>query len=344
MENNKKIILITGGAGYLGTHIVKKLLGRGYRVRIYDSLMHGQESITEFVNNPNFELIKGDLRDFMNIQKAIRGCYAVIHLAAIVGDPASKIDPDTTIAINYLATTSIVQCCKLYGIRRFIFASTCSVYGMSDNILTEESKLNPISLYAVTKIKSEEAILQLADKNFSPTIFRKGTIYGLSSRMRFDLVVNLLSARAIFDKIITIYGGNQWRPFLHVADAADAYLIALESPIEKIHAKIFNVGDDQQNYQLNEIGNIIKKIVPAAELKILDDNIDLRNYRVSFKKINKELGFKSKLTVVDGVQEIIKAINNKLITNYKDRKYHNYLSGEEEYYKSIIKYDSIDKF
>lgn len=326
-------ILIVGGAGYLGSVLCRKLLERGYRVKVLDNLMYGDEGIKDLYENDNFEFIKGDIRDIQTVMDSIKGVDAVIHLAAIVGDPASTINPEETIEINYLGTKMLAEVCKYNQINRFIFASTCSVYGSShdpDEFLNEDSPPNPVSLYAEMKLKSEEGLMDLIDENFSPTIFRMATLYGLSPRMRFDLVINLLTAKAAIDKKITIFGGEQWRPFLHVEDAAEAYIRCLEAPIDKIRGEIFNVGSNEQNYTINEIGEMIKKFIPEAQIIREEKNKDRRNYKVSFDKIEKILGFKPKYGVEDGIKQIYASIKEGKFKNYTDPKYSNYKYLQEK--------------
>lgn len=320
-------VLVIGGAGYLGSILCRKLLEKGYIVRVLDNLTYGDEGLRDLYNHPKFELIKGDMRNLQIVMKCLKRMDAVIHLAAIVGDPASALNPQETIEINYLSTKMIAEVCKYYQINRFIFASTCSVYGVSPTlgtILNEQSPLNPVSLYAEMKLKSEKGILELMDENFSPTILRMATLYGLSPRMRFDLVVNLLTAKAVIDQKITIFGGEQWRPNLHVKDAAEAYIKCLEAPINKISGEIFNVGSNDQNYQIKEIGAIINSIIPEAEIIIDKENVDRRDYNVAFDKINKVLNYKAEHAIKDGVIEIKEAMRRGGIEDYLDSKYSNY--------------------
>lgn len=327
VEKSVKNVLIVGGAGYLGSVLCRKLLERGYKVRVLDNLLYGDDGIRKLYGNQNFEFVKGDMRNIQIVMDAIKGMDAVIHLAAIVGDPASAIDPEETIEINYLGTKMLAEICKYNQINRFIFASTCSVYGTNpdpEKLLNEESPLNPVSLYAEMKLKSEEGLLELVDENFSPTIFRMATLYGLSPRMRFDLVINLLTAKATIEKKITIFGGDQWRPFLHVEDAAEAYIKCLEAPIHKVRGEIFNVGSNEQNHQIREIGKMIKDIIPDAEIITEEENVDKRNYRVSFKKIENVLGYKPCHTIKDGITEIYRAIQQGIFSDYKNPKYSNY--------------------
>jgi len=320
-ENIKKVLVI-GGAGYLGSVLCRKLLNERYKVRVLDNLTYGDEGIKELYSDKNFDFLKGDIRNISDVVEAVKDIDAVIHLAAIVGDPACASDSKKTLEINYLATKNITEICKYFQINRFIFASTCSIYGASlspNKKLTEESSLNPISLYAETKIKCEQSILEATDENFSPTIFRMATLYGFSPLMRFDLVVNLLTAKAIFDKKITIFGGSQWRPWLHISDAANSYLLCLKKPIEKIKGEIFNVLSE--NYKIIEIGKIIKSLFKDAKLEINSKITDCRDYNVSFDKISKSLGFRPKIKIKEGIKAIEKAMAEGLISNYKDTKY-----------------------
>jgi len=322
-----KKVLLTGGAGYLGSVLCRKLLNKGYKVSVLDNLTYGEEGIRDLYKNKEFEFIKGDIRNISDVTEALKGIDAVIHLAAIVGDPASQWDPKKTIEINYLSTKAIAEACKYNQTNKFLFTSTCSVYGASkapEDRLGEDSPLNPVSLYAETKLKSEEGILSLADENFSPTIFRFATLYGVSPRMRFDLVANTLTAKSLIEKKISIFGGNQWRPNLDVSDAAEACFKWLESPIEKSGGEIFNVGANDQNYKIIEIGKLIKKIIPKTEIKIEEGKDDLRDYNVSFDKISKILGFKTKKTITDAIFEMKKLLESKKIKDFNLPKYNNY--------------------
>ena len=322
-----KKVLITGGAGYLGSILSRKLLDKGYKVRVFDNLTYGDEGIRGLYKNKNFQFIKGDARDISQIIEALKGVDAVIHLAAIVGDPACQLDPKETIETNYLSTKAVAEACKFNQINKFLFASTCSVYGASKGAkerLKENSFLNPVSLYAETKLKSEEGVFSLADENFSPTVFRFATLYGASPRMRFDLVVNIMTANAVSGGNISITGGEQWRPNLDVSDAAEACLRWLESPIEDSGGEIFNVGVNNQNYRIIEIGRKVVRLVPGTRMEISKEKGDLRDYNVSFDKIARVLKFKPKKTMENGILEMKKLLQNKKIKDFKDYKYNNY--------------------
>ncbi len=316
-------VLVIGGAGYIGSLLCRKLIEQGFYVRVLDKLVYGIEPISALLDNPNFNLVQGDFRNLDCVVDSMMDIDAVVHLGAIVGDPASALDPRSTTEINLLATQMIAEIAKGYGVQRLVFASTCSVYGASDGILDERSKLNPVSLYARTKIESEKLLLGLTSSEFSPIIVRFATIHGLSSRPRFDLVVNLLSAKAVVDGKIGIFGGSQWRPFIHVADAADSIVRILQAPLRNVRGQIFNVGSTNENYQIKEIGTIIKQILPDVQVEYSGLDGDERNYIVAFQKIEKKLGFTPKRIVREGVHEIINALKNGLIPDYSDPHFSN---------------------
>lgn len=320
-----RMVLVIGGGGYIGSAIVPKLLARGHRVRVLDRFFYGLEPIRDVVSHPNLEIMQADFRRVDKLVECMQGVDAVIHLGAIVGDPACALDRDLTIEINLMATKTIAEVAKGYGIRRFIFASTCSVYGAStdDQLLTEESPLNPVSLYAVTKLASEQILMDLASETFSPTCLRFSTIYGLSGRTRFDLVVNLLTAKAVIDGEITIQGGDQWRPFLHVDDAALSLLHTLESPLPKVHGQVFNVGSDEQNFTIQQIGELIMTIVPGAVLINQGIGGDRRDYRADFRKIREELGFMPTWTIVEGINQVVDVIHSGVVKDYRRAEYSN---------------------
>lgn len=327
-----KKVLVIGCAGYLGSVLTRKLMSKGYMVKGLDNLTYGDHGIREIYGKKGFNFIEGDIRDIKVLIQSIKECDAVVHLAAIVGDPASQLDPEGTISINYLATKMITEICKYSQINTFLFASTCSVYGASESPgvrITEDSSLNPVSLYAEMKIKSEKAILEAMDENFSPTILRMATLYGLSPRMRFDLVVNLLTARAMAEGLITIFGGSQWRPLLHIDDAAEAFIKCLEAPIERIRGQIFNVGSNQQNYKISELGNLLQSIIPTLQIETKDGLVDDRDYSVAFDRVSNVLGYKTERMVQDGILEIKHAFEKGIVTDYTDKRYSNYESLSE---------------
>ncbi len=326
LKASGKNILVVGGAGYLGSVLVRKLLVRGFKVKVLDILMYGSDSLKGLLESDKFEFIEGDMRNISTLVRALDSVDAVINLAAIVGDPACKNKPEMAIETNYLANKALAEACKYHQINRFIYASTCSVYGFvdGDRPLDENSPLNPLSLYARSKIHSEDGILSLADENFSPTILRMGTLYGYSYRMRFDLVVNAMVKTAVVEKKISVHGGGkQRRPLLNVEDAAEAYFRCLEAPLEKIKGGIFNVGSDAQNYKIIDISRIVNKCVPYSRIIIEDTEIDSRNYLVSFAKIKKQLKYTPQHTLENSINRLKKAIEKGEIEDLNNPNYYN---------------------
>jgi nucleoside-diphosphate-sugar epimerase len=315
-------ILIVGGAGYIGSLLAERLLRSGYKVRVLDALLYGREALRTVENHPQFELMTGDCRNMQDMIRATRGVRAIVDLAAIVGDPACEQDREAALAINYGATRMLIEVAKGHGVERFLFASSCSVYGASEVEVDERSKVNPISVYAQTKVESERALLAARSEAFHPTILRFATVFGLGYRPRFDLVVNLLSARAKQDGKITIFNGEQWRPFIHVRDVVEAIVLALEVPVRLVSGEIFNVGDSKLNHTLQQVAEIIHQVFPGTEIEHIA-NTDKRNYRVNFDKVRNRLSFESERTVLDGVTELKSAFDDRFILDYKDLRYHN---------------------
>lgn len=321
-ENGRpKRVLVLGGAGYIGSVLVHRLLERGEKVRVLDSLLYGADPIADVLDHPNLELIVGDCRNIPDVIAGMTGVDSVIHLAAIVGDPACEVDRQAALEINYAATRMLIEVAKGHGVRRFLFASSCSVYGQSDEETDECSEVNPISHYARTKVDSENALLAAQSDLFHPTILRFATVFGLGYRPRFDLVVNLLSAKAYQDGVITVYNGEQWRPFIHVRDIAEAILTVLDSPIERVGGEIFNVGDSRLNHTLTEVTEKIRKVLPETRVEHVE-NRDKRNYRVNFDKI-RALGFTSRFGLEDGIHEMLNGLSDHSIADYTEARYHN---------------------
>ncbi len=324
VTDNKPAVLVIGGGGYIGSAVLPKLLASGYRVRLLDCFLFGKEPILPLLAKPNLEVHTGDFRNVDTVVAAMRDMNAVIHLGGLVGDPACAVDEELTMEVNLIATRMIAQVALGNRVSRFIFASSCSVYGVSDEFLTERSRVNPVSLYARTKLASEKVLVDvLKNSSCAPVILRFGTIYGLSGRTRFDLVVNVLAARAVFEGEITVQGREQWRPFLHVHDAAAAVVRALEANPASISSVVFNVGSDEQNKTLGQIGELIQSMVPGCVLRYQEDGVDRRNYRVDFRRIREELGFQHSWTLNAGVQQILDAILSGRVVDYKDPKYSN---------------------
>ncbi|MFD1514273.1 NAD-dependent epimerase/dehydratase family protein [Halomarina rubra] len=326
-----KTVLVVGGAGYIGSVLCGQLLDRDYTVRVLDPLLFGDHGISQYYENDRFTLIEGDMRSIETVMEAIEGVDAVVHLGGLVGDPASSLDPSRTLALNLHSVKLVANICKYHQINRFLFASTCSVYGKGEigDLLTEEDDLNPVSLYARTKIESERELLAM-NGNFAPTILRMATVYGLSPRMRFDLVVNVLNAKAHTEGVVPIFGGDQFRPNVHVADAARAYVHCLEAPIEDVDHEVFNVGSNAQNYRIEEIGRIVADHVPGATLDLQADKEDDRSYRVDFSKIERTLGYQTTHSIESACDELGEAFDRGEFHDYTDKVYSNYKTAIED--------------
>lgn len=321
-ENN---VLVIGGAGYIGSALVEKLLDLGLHVSVLDAMHFGEEALSRVAGHPNLALIREDFRHIESLTRAMSGVGSVIHLGGLVGDPACAVDCDLTVDVNVTATRVIGEIAKARGVRRFIFASSCSVYGASDEIVNEESRFNPQSLYARSKVASEAVLGTLHSEDFSVTCLRFATIYGISGRTRFDLVVNLLCAKAVRDRKITVYGADQWRPFVHVEDVARAIVLTLRAPTRLVAGESFNVGSDAQNYTLGEAADLIQRQVPDAEVISDDTFVDKRNYRVSFAKIRSRLGFEPTWTIERGIEQVVELVRSNQVGDYSLPTYSNVL-------------------
>lgn len=316
-------ILVTGGSGYVGYFVTKKLLDLGHFVTVLDNLSYGNKGLVEFVGQERFNFIFGDICNLKDVVKAVKGKDAVIAMAAIVGDPACNLDPDETINTNFLATKILIDVCEHHGVKRIVFASSCSVYGdTKDLIVDEDSSPNPLSLYAKTRIMSEQCLLS-APKSISPVILRLATVFGYSARMRFDLVVNFLTAKAYFKRNFTIYGGDQWRPLVHVQDVAEAFVEAALAADEMVDRKVFNVGCSKNNLTIEQVGNIVSCIIPEAVVEMKREVEDKRNYRVSFERLERDLGITCTRSVEDGVKEILDHLKGGGVNNFEDDIYYN---------------------
>lgn len=306
-KKTKKLpkVLLVGGAGYIGSTLCKKLLKKNYYVKVVDKILYDKNVIKEFINHRNFEFVKADICDLNTQISAIKDIDAVIFLAEIVGDPACNANPEDALKTNYLSIASMAQLCSHIGISKFIYTSSCSVYGTDKNnkLLTEKSNLNPISHYARMKIMSEKALLANKNNIFKPTILRLGTVFGLSLRNRFDLVVNTMAKSAFFKKKISIHGGEQWRPNINVEDVADGIISILRSKQNKVGNKIFNLSSDRANYKIKELGYLAKKVFVESNLNLQKSKEDKRDYRVSSKKLYASTGFRAKKTIYQAYKD-----------------------------------------
>jgi len=262
--NHDRPVLILGGAGYIGSCLVRKLLAAGRKVRVMDSLIYGDHSLNDVLGHPNLEVRVGDCRKLQDLVAAVKDTDSVIHLAAIVGDPACEVDRQTSREINYAATRMLIEVAKGNGNCRLIFSSSCSVYGATDLLMDEYSNVVPISLYAQTKVDSEEALLEARSPDFHPVILRLATVFGLSYRTRFDLIVNLLTAKAYSEGMITIFNGTQWRPFIHVQDVANGICQVLSAPIDVVSGETYNLGDSRMNFTLGQLAEKVSAEFPAT--------------------------------------------------------------------------------
>ena len=321
-------VLVTGGAGYLGSVLAGVLLREGHRVRTLDSLLHGGQAVTGLYLYDNFCFVRGDIRSVDSLKRALDGVDAVVHLAAIVGDPACARQPQIAREVNLDGALQVYRLSQSQGVERFIFASTCSNYGRMPDpsaYVSEDSELRPVSLYAETKVAVERNLLDtLSSGGPAVTILRFATLFGLSPRMRFDLTVNTLTMDLLTKLKVVVYGEQFWRPYIHVLDAARAIALVLSAPSGNVQGQVFNVGDTDQNYQK---GQLLELILAQAgnhvEIEHINKDEDPRDYRVSFEKMKRELGFHITRTVEDGVKEIIHAIEQGVITDFDNPQYIN---------------------
>jgi nucleoside-diphosphate-sugar epimerase len=322
-----KRVLVSGGAGYIGSVLVRYLLSKDYFVRVVDSLLYGGESILDLLNNENFEFVKGDIRNIFDLQNALTGIDYVVHLAAIVGDPACVKQPELAVSTNFEGSCLFYRISNEMGIKRFIFSSTCSNYGKMENpesLVTEDSKLAPVSLYAQTKVQVEQNLLsQPMNSICKPTCLRLSTAYGLSQRPRFDLTVNEFTKELAMGRELVVFGEQFWRPYCHVIDLARAVYEVLEADDQKVSFNVFNIGDTNENYQKRMIVEEIIRQLPGSKVRYVQKNEDPRDYKVSFEKIKNQLGFKLTKKVPDGIRQIIQVVKEGFFINPDDKKYGN---------------------
>jgi nucleoside-diphosphate-sugar epimerase len=323
-----KTILVTGGAGYVGSGLLRVLLAKGYKVICVDFLKFGGESLLEINDHPNFIFHNLDIRNYKAFDKVLESekIDVVIHLASIVGDPACKAEPKLAHEIMWDASKRLIDRSIEIGIDRFAFASTCSNYGkMKGAYVDELSELAPVSLYAELKVKLEKYILESLERTsmFSPVSLRFSTVYGLSPRMRFDLTVNEFTKIAALGLPLNIFGEQFWRPYCHVQDFSNAFMKIIEAPREKIAYKVYNVGDTTENYSKRMIVDELQKIFPNIQVSFTPQIDDPRDYRVNCDSIKHELGFEITKRVPDGIKEIANVVVNGIISNPDDQKYYN---------------------
>lgn len=315
-------ILVTGNLGYVGNVLVKKLVEMKYDVLGYDVGYYPQNFIDAHI--PKIAIIKKDIRNIA--EEDLKNCFAVLHLAALSNDPLGELNFSLTNEINYVATIRLAKLAKKSNVKRFVFSSTCSNYGSKNDIVNEESALSPITAYARSKVYSENELLKLKDEEFSPTILRSATAYGVSSSLRLDLVVNNLTCSAVATGSVKLLSdGTAWRPLVHVEDMSNAFIKVLESNEEKVSGNIFNVGSNEENYTIKQIAEIVEDIVPDSKIEYAREAIkDSRSYHVNFDKIKHELGYKTQWKLKDAIREIYNIFKKKNIIekDFRNRKYY----------------------
>lgn len=318
-----KKVFVTGGAGYVGAVLIPKLLEKGHHVKVLDLYIYGEDVLNSVKDNPNLVQVKGDIRDRQLLEKEIPGYDTIIHLACISNDPSYELDPELGKSINYDAFIALVDVAKKAGVKNFVYASSSSVYGVKDvPEVTEDLPLEPLTDYSKYKALCEDVLLKEAADNFIVTIIRPSTVCGYSPRLRLDLTVNILTNHAVNKGEITVFGGEQMRPNLHIEDMTDFYCFLLELPDSRVHKKIYNVG--YENYKVKDIAEMVRKTVdPKLPIKTTptDDN---RSYQVSSKKVKKELGFVPKHTIEEAIVDLKNAFKEGKIPNpMDDIRYYN---------------------
>ncbi len=317
--------LITGGSGYIGALLANELREAGRDVRVLDSLLHGQSDIADEQEQAGIEVIRGDIRDGDARKRALDGAEAVVHLAAIVGDPACARDPQESDEVNVQATKALVADAADAGVQRLVFASTCSNYGrMLDPTvpITEDGELRPVSLYAEQKVGMEQLILGSAN-GIKPTCLRFATVYGVGRRMRFDLTVNEFTRELWADRDLEVFGEQFWRPYIHVRDAGRAVRTVLEAPAEKVAGEVFNAGRSGENYRKLDLVEEIKRQTDRGRVSYVKKDEDPRDYKVSFDKIKSELGFETLMVVPEGIAEVIAGLDAGTFGDPFDSRYKN---------------------
>jgi nucleoside-diphosphate-sugar epimerase len=320
--------MVTGAGGYIGTQLVRDLVKEGHEVTAVDRFFFGKEPLSEFVGNKKVTIKQKDIRDLD--QNDFKGHDAVCDLACLSNDPAGEIDPQLTYQINRDGRIHVAKTAKQSGVEKYIISSSCSVYGKGEEPqLSETSKTNPISVYAKSTLEAEQQNLSISDNNFSVTALRNATVFGLSTRMRFDLVVNLMTLTAFQkSRIIVMGGGLQWRPLVHLSDVSRAFIKVINEKTDKLNKEIFNIGLD--NFQIKNLAYLVREKLPfPVEIEVAPDDSDKRDYNVLFQKAEISFGFQAKTTVDTGISEIYHALR-KGVLDTSDR------TITVKWYKNII--------
>jgi nucleoside-diphosphate-sugar epimerase len=322
--NTSKNVLVTGGAGYVGSVLVPQMIRHGYRVKVLDLYIYGDHVLNEVKDHPNLVQIKGDIRDRELLKHALQGCDTVIHLACISNDPSFELNPVLGKSINLDAFTPLVEISKEQGVRRFIYASSSSVYGIKEVENVDESmELEPLTEYSRYKAECEDILLLHQSPSFTTSILRPATVCGYSPRQRLDVIVNILTNHAVNTGKIKVFGGEQKRPNIHIQDMVNAYLLMLELPDVMIARKIFNAG--YQNHSVRHIAEIVKNVVNPESIQLETvPTDDIRSYHISSEKIAKELGFQPEFTIENAVEDLVQAFAAGLLPNsMTDSQYFN---------------------
>jgi nucleoside-diphosphate-sugar epimerase len=328
MKTPFRQVLVTGGAGYVGSALVPKLLADGLRVRVLDLDMYGPEALAGVRGRPELEEVSGDLRDESLVRRAVKDCDAVIHLACISNDPSFELNPELGKSINFDAFEPLARLSREAGAKRFVYASSSSVYGVSDAPeVTEEHPLAPLTDYSKFKALCEPILLKMAAPSFVPVVIRPATVCGWAPRLRLDLVVNILTAHAYFNKKVKVFGGGQMRPNIHVEDMVDAYRLMLSLPDKDVTGEIFNVGDENRTVtELAELARgVVQRLAPErgpVGLEITPSN-DNRSYKISSGKIFRKVGFKTKRTIAQAAESLVEAFKAGKVSDLQDPRYHN---------------------
>jgi nucleoside-diphosphate-sugar epimerase len=319
-------VLVTGGAGYVGAELVDELVVAGHDVRVLDVLLHGQEDVAERLASLDVELVRADVRDRDARQRALQGIEGVVHLAAIVGDPACARDPELSNAVNVDGTRALVEDVRAAGVERLIFASTCSNYGrMADPTvpIDESGELRPISLYAEQKVAMERSLLDPEPNGTATTCLRFATVYGVGQRMRFDLTVNEFVRDLWAGRRLDVFGETFWRPYIHVRDAARAVVLVLVSPLDKVAGRVFNAGHSDENYRKLDLVELIVGRLGRGDVDYVHRKEDPRDYKVSFERIRTELGFEPVQRVPTGIDELVVALDQERFGDPFSARYSN---------------------
>jgi nucleoside-diphosphate-sugar epimerase len=318
--------VVTGGAGYIGAVLTRRLADAGHEVTALDTLLHGQTAIAEELREHGVRLVEGDIRDPEARAEALHGAQAVVHLAAIVGDPACARDPELAQAVNVDASFALAEEAAQAGVEHFVMASTCSNYGrMADPTtpIDETGLLAPVSLYAEQKVAVEQHLLALDPAPFAVTCLRFATVYGVAPRMRFDLTVNEFTRDLWADRELEVFGEQFWRPYVHVRDAARGIRTVLQSPVEQVAGEVFNIGDTAENYRKLDLVEEIRKQTEKGEVSFVQRTEDPRDYKVAFGKVHAVLGYEITKTVPDGIGEVLQALDAGRFPDAFEARYRN---------------------